>query len=220
MKTNYISHDSAYQRKKAAGEHSWGGKEIFENNIKDLRLELPELVSNAKILEIGCGNGVTSLWLAERGYQAYGIDIAPTAINWANELKNEKKLQADFRVGSVLDLSCYGKEFFDLVLDQFCLHCIIGDDRKILLEQVYNVLQPDGYFLVQTMCDEPLNDVKFCYDQVSRCMVQNGIAGRYFGKAEDIIKELQYAGFKIERQRIDGAGNDNEQDTLFALCRK
>lgn len=53
------------------------------------------------------GAGEIALWLVEKGYEIYGVDIAPTAITWAQENAKEHNIKADFRVGDVLDLQDY-----------------------------------------------------------------------------------------------------------------
>jgi SAM-dependent methyltransferase len=38
-----------------------------------------------KGLEIGCGTGTNTIWLAEHGFEAVGLDLSPTAIKRASE---------------------------------------------------------------------------------------------------------------------------------------
>jgi 2-polyprenyl-3-methyl-5-hydroxy-6-metoxy-1,4-benzoquinol methylase len=46
----------------------------------------------ARVLELGCGNGMSSsLWMARKGYEVHGIDISETAIAWAEQQFAEKR---------------------------------------------------------------------------------------------------------------------------------
>ncbi|MGF1495613.1 MAG: class I SAM-dependent methyltransferase [Elainellaceae cyanobacterium] len=68
---------------------------------------LPAVIELLQILDLGCGTGDLAIWLFQQGYDAYGIDIAPSAIAWANEQALAQNTQVQFTVGSVLDLSPY-----------------------------------------------------------------------------------------------------------------
>ena len=170
-------------------------------------------------MEIGCGAGYVSLLFAGKGYQVYGIDIASTAIEWAREKVLKANLKASFDTGDVRDLGRWEDDYFDIVIDGHCLHCIIGDDRVEVLKETYRVLKSDGLFYISTMCGEPKEpEVLKIYDPESRCTIHGGVAGRYFGKAEDILKEIEEIGFKIIRQEIEvGKGTE---DNMILLMKK
>jgi hypothetical protein len=69
------------------------------------------------------------------------------------------------------------------------------------------------------MCGEPKEpEVIKMFDRETRCMIGGGVARRYIGKPEDILKEIEAAGFKIIRQEIE-VGKDAE-DNLFVIARK
>lgn len=87
MHTDYIWHDKVYQRFKAKGKVEWNKRishtafqTIFEQGLQAASVPI-----HGKVLELGCGAGEYSLWLAEQGYEVFGVDIAPTAIAWAQE---------------------------------------------------------------------------------------------------------------------------------------
>ncbi len=221
LKTNYIGHDSQYKRFKAEGMNGWNDEETWQA----WKTEILALIASdgfpksGKVLELGCGAGDVALLFAEKGYQVSGIDIAPTAIEWAREKAIRAGLRAEFEVGDVTNLGRWENGTFDIVVDGHCLHCIIGKDRSEVLKETYRVLKPGGIFYVSTMCGEPKEpEVLKNYDPESRCMVYSGVAGRYFGRAEDIIKEIEKAGFKIRRHEV--RGNNDTQDDLIVLAIK
>ena len=155
------------------------------------------------LLELGCGAGNVTLWLATMGYEVTGIDISPTAITWAKEKAGEGGIAARFVEGNVLNLSAFDDHSFDLVVDGHCLHCIIGADRARLLAEVHRVLKPGGYCLIDTMCGEVSPGHFQGYDVLSRCTVFKGVATRYFGLPEDILRELTDAGFHILSHQLE-----------------
>ncbi|MDO9391319.1 MAG: class I SAM-dependent methyltransferase [bacterium] len=221
LKTNYIGHDSSYQRKKAAGQNGWDDDETWQA----WRTEILALIASdgfpksGKVLELGCGAGDVALLFAEKGYQVYGIDIVPSAIEWAREKSLKANIRAEFEIGDVTKLGKWEDGYFDIVIDGHCLHCIIGDDRVEMLKEAYRVLRPGGLFYVSSMCGDPKEpEVLSMYDPESRCTIHGGIAGRYFGLPEDVIKEIEKAGFKVKRHEV--RGNNELQDDLIVLAEK
>lgn len=108
---------------------------------------------------------------------------------------------------------------FDAVIDGHCLHCIIGQDRDEVLKETYRVLKPGGLFYISTMCGEPKEpEVIKMFDAETRCMVWGGVARRYIGKPEDVLKEIKQQGFKIVWHEVQI--NNNSQDDLIVLAEK
>jgi len=178
-----------------------------------------DLPKSGKVLELGCGAGDVSLLFAQRGYETNGIDISPTAIEWAKEKAAKAGVKANFEVGDVTNLGRWGDGIFDIVVDGHCLHCIIGEDRAKVLKETFRVLKPGGLFYVSTMCGEPKEpEVVKMFDNETRCMIGGGVARRYIGKPEDILKEIETAGCEIIRQEIRSS-NDTE-DSLILIVKK
>lgn len=197
MKTDYAAHDELYKRLKAEGKSGWSTSEHIQQKVDECLIEYAP--KTGRLLELGCGDGKFSLELAKKGFDVYGVDISRTAIAWAIEKAKIYNLKADFRVGDVLNLKGYNDEYFDLVIDGSCLHCIIGKDRNLCLNSVYRVLKPGGFFHVRTWCGEIKDEeTRKTFDPVSRCLIRQGdIAYRYIGLAEDILDEIRTAGFDI-----------------------
>lgn len=204
-RTDYLGiHDKQYQKLRAEGRPGF----TSEEDVRDMFAFVEAVLqkegrgSAGRLLELGCGDGCLTLPLARKGFETYGLDISPTAIAWAKEKAQAQALNPDFRIGNVLDLP-YPDYFFDLVVDGHCLHCIIGEDRKRFLSQVLRVTRPGGLFLVMTMCGDPHEEeVKRWFDPVSRCIVCDGLAGRYLGLPEDILKEISSSGFAIKSSEV------------------
>jgi 2-polyprenyl-3-methyl-5-hydroxy-6-metoxy-1,4-benzoquinol methylase len=235
LKTNYMAHDSVYQRLKAEGAFGWTSQSDQTQVVQPRILQAIDrlaIAPGSRILDLGCGTGDIAIWLASRGYAAYGIDIAPSAISWAREKADSQTVQVEFTVGSVVELSPYSNGFFHLVIDGRCLHCIIGSDRARTLASIYRVLQPGGGFLLQSMCGEVMEalPVRQAFDPASHCLVnEQGIATRYIGPAETILQELKTAGLEtsslgegaaIASWHVVPREGPHDQDDLVALAVK
>lgn len=213
MKTNYLTHDDVYKKLLVEGKVGWDGTEqAYQRHKQQLReiLDSDLTPSSGKILELGCGAGNISIWLAQRGYEVTGVDISPTAVSWAEHKVKTENISIDFKVRDVLDLEGLDKNSFDIVLDGHCFHCIIGPDRFKFLSEAFRVLKPGGLFIVNTMCG-PVKPGKIeNYDHHTKCVFYNDLAVRYIGLPDDIRAEVKSAGFKIitEQLRPDESNND------------
>ena len=218
MKTCYIAHDELYRERRAEGRPGWQEAETLMETIAVLEdvFQAEHVPKSGRLLELGCGAGDLTLWLAGKGYDACGVDIAPFAIDWAREKGRERNIKSDFTVGNVLDLCHYQNDSFDIVLDGHCFHCIIGDDRELFLASARRVLKPRGVLLVATMCGE-ITDARIreYFDRESRCVVVEGVAQRYIGLAEDILDEVGDAGFDVLSWEVRPRKDDDDQDELL-----
>lgn len=96
-------------------------------------------------LDIGCGNGRNSIYLAREGYSATGIDISDVSIEWAVENAAREKVIVDFSRQSFFDFEG-DLSHYDLIHDSGCLHHIKPHRRSQYLEKVRSLLKADGHF--------------------------------------------------------------------------
>src|SRR3990172_5598605 len=73
-----------------------------------------------KILDLGCGTGSATWYIAREGFSAYGIDGSETAIKIVKQRFQNEKLNGDFKVGDIIKLD-YPDSFFDCVVDVMSL---------------------------------------------------------------------------------------------------
>jgi ubiquinone/menaquinone biosynthesis C-methylase UbiE len=222
IESHYLGHDIVYQRYKQAGRPGWADEKTLAENIYQLSRLIERLapVPGSRILELGCGAGNLAIELARRGFSVTGVDISPTAIDWAKEKAASVLHRPDFIVGDVLKLPVVYDDFFDYVLDGYCFHCIIGGDRKVFLENAFRVLRAHGILHIATMCNGyRASELREKYDEQSRYMIFDGIASRYFGDADSILAEIISAGFSIAYQAVE-CGDASGQQILRVDCAK
>lgn len=222
LRTCYAGHDGSYRRKRADGQAGWDPADVIAENHAWLEraFAAPGFPRQGELLELGCGAGDLSLWAAARGYAVTGIDIAPSAIAWAQEKASERGLAPRFLVGEVTALP-FEPDRFDVVLDGHCMHCIVGDDRAQVLGEALRVLRPGGVFHMNTMVGDPApGPLLDSFDPASRCLVHGDIATRYLGLPQDVVAEVEAAGFRLLRSEVVPRRSDEELDTLLldATC--
>lgn len=96
----------------------------------------------ARLLDLGCGSGWTSVFYARRGYRVTGQDIAPDMINLAEKNRLEAGV-ADRLDFVVCDYESLGfPEEFDCAVFYDALHH--AEDPAAALQSVYRALKPGG----------------------------------------------------------------------------
>jgi SAM-dependent methyltransferase len=103
--------------------------------------------SLGRALDVGCGAGVFTSWLAKRGMRATGIDLYPEAIAMA-------RAQAETTGGPVeliaTDLFTFAPgHTFELVYDSGCLHALVGGSVDAYKAQLLRWLAPSGDFVLE-----------------------------------------------------------------------
>jgi ubiquinone/menaquinone biosynthesis C-methylase UbiE len=118
--------------------------EAFRGRI----LELAALQSGERVLDAGCGTGLTALRIAARhpGCAVHGIDISPKMIAAARRNSEEKGLAADFRVGSITALP-YPDASFDAVITNIMFHHLDLEEKRKAVSEVARVLVPGGRYI-------------------------------------------------------------------------
>jgi SAM-dependent methyltransferase len=113
-------------------------------NVEEVDENLYEFVDKKKfdkILEIGCGAGSNTDFLADRCDSIISIDISSKAIDIAKELVDKKNVS--FECVDFLNFSHNDK--FDLIFDRGCLHGFERiTDRRKFVKKISNLLSNRG----------------------------------------------------------------------------
>lgn len=102
------------------------------------------------VLDVGCGTGELSLFLASRGHRVLGIDIARLAVEQARAKAHWRRIPAQFLVWDVLQLPALAEAGVRVrsVVDSAMFHVLGDDDRARFVEGLATVLESGGRYLV------------------------------------------------------------------------
>lgn len=54
-----------------------------------------------KVLDLGCGSGRHTVYLAKNGFDVYGFDVAPVGMKLTKEWLKQEGLRAKLKIGSI-----------------------------------------------------------------------------------------------------------------------
>jgi ubiquinone/menaquinone biosynthesis C-methylase UbiE len=121
-----------------------------------------------KIVDMGCGEGRDSIFLAKKGFDVTAIDVSRSAVKRAKKQSKQEGLSMEVLVADITSLPIRD-EIYDLAINVACLHIIIDQRaRDKHLCESRRVLKRDGlYFSCNIGVEEPTS-VKDFYKRLGK----------------------------------------------------
>jgi 2-polyprenyl-3-methyl-5-hydroxy-6-metoxy-1,4-benzoquinol methylase len=123
-------------------------------NLPWHRDEPPQLLQAAvaararggRALDLGCGSGVFSVYLALHGFEVTALDFIDRALQFARARTNDAGVTVRLIHADVLTWQSNGA--FDLILDSGCLHSLNPTDRPTYRRRLLEWLAPEGDYVL------------------------------------------------------------------------
>lgn len=157
--------EQSYQREiKNYKSHGDVGEIWFDEDsqirVVNWIMKQDEITDNAKIIDLGCGNGMFLIELASEGYtNLFGVDYSPKAIELASNIAKDKGNNINYQVVDLLSISdCQKLGTFKVVHDKGTYDAISlnpenpKDKRESFLECVRNMMDVNSLFVI-TSCN-------------------------------------------------------------------
>ena len=114
-------------------------------------------IPRGRALELGCGEGVNSVYLERQGFEVTAVDVSPTAIERARGFAEREGVSVDFRVADVTALGDVPAPFA-FIFDRGLYHVVRKANLSGLLNTLEQVTVPGSYYLALTgnANEEPL----------------------------------------------------------------
>jgi len=132
--------DSAYRRKNPA---RWDTGKV----AGELRKVVEEgVIKPGRAVVLGCGSGTNSIYLASKGFEVTGLDIAPTGLARAKAKADKAKVSVRWMLADVTAVPKLKP--FDFIFDRGCYHCVRRSNAKGFVKSVCELSHPGTKFLI------------------------------------------------------------------------
>jgi ubiquinone/menaquinone biosynthesis C-methylase UbiE len=114
---------------------------FFKENI-----QLFKEMGYERILDIGCGYGKHSIYLAENNFNVTSIDINAQAIEWLKRYIDRKSISNITLIQADKNSLPFQDNYFDAVICTSVLHHQDFKQIENSISEIYRVLRRNGYF--------------------------------------------------------------------------
>lgn len=134
-------------------EHDWVNSQpdsIFAECFNEAYRDKPKV--DLAVLDLGCGTGANTIYLARIGCKVLAVDGSDNAICKTREALNGTAERVDLRVADIgaLDLPTAS---LDCILDLNCLACLPLDDVCEFITRARKWLKPQGWIFAKMACE-------------------------------------------------------------------
>ena len=205
---------STHETKEHWEQHYGERERIWSGRVNVQFADVVGDLTPGRALDLGCGEGADSIWLAERGWTVVAVDISDTALGRAREAASARGV-ADRIEFVQRDLSEGLPEgSFDLISSQF-LHSKVPLDRETILASAAAALLPGGVLVIVDHGAPPPWTSKLDHHE--------------FPSADEVVAGLNLSADEFEQVRVDAVerqavGPEGEQrpwmDNVIVLRRR
>ncbi len=104
-------------------------------------------IKPCKVLDVGCGTGIESIWFATKGFDVTGIDVSPVAIEMSKANAQKNGAFVDFRVMDFMTEKLT-KLKYDLAFDRGFFHGFHTHKERVeIVNSFSKILKKDGLWL-------------------------------------------------------------------------
>ena len=152
-------------------------------------LQKRSVPKGGKALDLCCGAGTNTVYLAQNGYGTTGIDISSTALGFAKKRAEQANAELGFVNASFIDLP-FANNQFALIYDMGCFHHVQPEDRQPFIRGIHRVLKPSGIYMLT------------CFSY------RNGVGWNHFTKQQLTVLFSELFTFKLVRHfsSLEGDG--------------
>lgn len=132
-------------------DKSYRGRRVPGWDANRVATQLKRAVEQGKVrpgkaLILGCGTGTNAIYLARKGFDVTGLEVAPTALTIAESKARRAGVKVRWIVADAANPPDMGT--FDFVFDRGCYHHVRWVNREGYVEAVSRLTRPGGQFLL------------------------------------------------------------------------
>lgn len=186
-------------------------RDLNYQTIREASLELKD----KKVLEIGCGTGLNTVYLAERAEHVTGIDISEKMLEKAYQRVGKKN--TEFITADITQPWQFGKETFDLIIGNLVLEHV--ENLAHVLHEAFRVLKSRGTFYIAEL--HPYKQLQ--QSQAKFVRPETGeevLVDAFSHMVSEYVNSGLETGFNLYRMREYHEKNEDMPRLLTLLFRK
>lgn len=170
-----------------------------ESRFRQLALQGLPIAQDSKILDLCCGSGQTTQFLAQRSRHVTGLDASPLSIKRAQQ----NVPQATYIEAFAEKIPLSDNEF-DFVHTSAAMHEMEAEQLRQILQEVYRVLKPSGYFAMVDF-HAPTNPIFVPGLAVFFWLFETETAWQLI--KTDLVELLTEIGFQVSDRTLHAGGS-------------
>ncbi len=97
-----------------------------------------------RVLDLGCGTGRHLIFLSKKGFEVYGMDASPKALEMASKWLIEENEKAELHLDRIEHKFPYEDKFFDAIISIQVIHHNLMKDIIFTVREIERILKKDG----------------------------------------------------------------------------
>ena len=118
-----------------------------------LERAVAQQTGRGRALDLGCGQGINAVYLAQQGFSVVAVDFVPAALASARTRAERAGVEVDLREGDVVEYQA--PSAFDVVLDSGCLHHLPRGKVGAYRTRLDEWLAPGGDYVLVHFAHRP-----------------------------------------------------------------
>jgi SAM-dependent methyltransferase len=138
-----------WERRYAESQQVWSGR------VNPVLADLVAGFSPGRALDLGCGEGGDSLWLAQQGWEVTAVDISTVAIARGQDAATQAGIEPERLHWVAADLTDWTPSSDYELVSAFFLQSPVELDRSRILRAAANRIVPGGHLLIVSHAAPP-----------------------------------------------------------------
>ena len=118
-----------------------------------LERAVAERTRRGRALDLGCGQGINAVYLAQQCFSVAAVDFVPAAVAAARTRAEQAGVEVDLHEGDVVEYQA--PSAFDVVLDSGCLHHLPSGKVGAYRKRLDQWLAPGGDYVLVHFAHRP-----------------------------------------------------------------
>lgn len=193
-------------------------------NLNRFMVEKGQITQGSKVLDLGCGNGTTAIWLSgNQNCHVTGVDLSGVRVANAKEARARQGQSAqsllEFEKASATDLPFADGTFTHLWSQAVIYHV---PDKRTVIKEAYRVLAPGGIMVFDDLTkpqdqispdaqryvyERLLYDTEFSFDSYQAALKDTGFQVL---EAHDLSPHLKNSYLRLAERTPTGASDHAE----------